>query len=177
MDDPRRRGARACREDSGMIHTPHLPLTPDALPRQRLVEVVDLPAPPPHDITVCLLWRPEFLPKRLPRDMTYLGTVEWAWHPLSSRIDAYYLHRGRRHWIVHMRDPDPNEPEHEWMVAAYVQRGGVSAAQAATHLIAARWREEAEERALDRFHFIAEEGALRVPDWQAIARTVWTEAA
>lgn len=141
-----------------MTRAAHLPLTPSALPRQRLAHVVDLQAPPKHD-------------------MTCLGTVEWAWHTLSSRIEIHHLHRERRHWIVSMRDPAPTQPGHAWMVAANGQRAGVSAVPAATHLIAARWREEAQERALDGCHFIAGKGAPRVPDGRAIAWTVRAEAA
>jgi len=158
-----------------MIRKPNLPMTPIAVPRQRLVEVVTFPPWPDHArITDCLFWHPvNILPKRQPRCMHYLGAVEWAWHPLSSRADAYYLHRARRHWIVHIRDPDPNEPEDERMVAAYAPRCGVTAEEAAAHLIAARWCAEAEECGLDPFHFVSEEGDLSVADFRAIARMVW----
>jgi hypothetical protein len=161
-----------------MIRAPRLPMSLAALPRQQLVEVIDLPVWPEQvEITVCLFWRPkEILPRHQPRHMVYLGAVEWAWRPFSSRVDAYYLHRGRRHWIVYIRDPDPDEVEHEWTVAAYAPRHGVTAEKAAVHLVAARWRTEAEERDLDRFHFVAEEGALRVADWRAMAREVWDDA-
>ena len=161
-----------------MIQPPRLPLTTEALPQQRLVEVIDLPAWPVHaEITVCLTWRPEeILPRRHPQRMLYLGTVEWAWMPLYSRFDAYYLQRGRHHWIAWIRDPFPNEAEDEWRIAAHAPRCGVTEEQVAVHLIAARWRAEAEERALDRFHLVSEEGVLRVPDWQAIAREVWPDA-
>lgn len=157
-----------------MIRKPNLPMTRAAVPRQRLVEDVTLPSWPEHArITDCLFWRPvDILPKRQPRCTDYLGAVEWAWHPLSSQADAYYLHRARRYWIVHIRDPDPNEPGDEWMVAAYAPRRGVSAEEAAVHLIASRWRTEAEECGLDPFHFVAEEGLLSVADYRAIARMV-----
>jgi hypothetical protein len=152
-----------------------LPLTPDQLPRQRLVEVVGLPAvPADFDPTVCLYWMPrDILPKVRPRRMTYLGTVEWAWNPMSSRVEAYFLHGARRHWVLWVLDPFPNEPEWAWQVAAYTPRRGVTAREAAHHLVIERWREEAEERALDHFHFVSEEGDLAVADWRAIGRAVW----
>ena len=158
-----------------MIRKPNLPMTPAAVPTQTLVEVVTLPPwPEQARISECVHWQPvDILPKRQPRSMQYLGAVEWAWHPLSSRADAYYLHRARGHWIVHIRDPDPNEPEDEWRVAAYAPRRGVTAEAAAAHLIAARWRAEAEDFGLDPFHFVSEEGDLSVANFRAIARMVW----
>jgi hypothetical protein len=158
-----------------MIRSPKLPLTTAALPAQRLVEVVELPPEPdPFEVTVCLDAHPtEILPKRRPRNLTYLGMVEWAWSPLSSRLEACYLHRGRRHWIVYFRDPVPNAPDEAWRVAAHVPRGGIPADVAATYLLIARWRAEAEEQHLDRFHFVGEEGVFGVAHWHAIARAVW----
>lgn len=158
-----------------MTRQPRIPLTPDQLPPQRLVEVVDLPpAPPGLDPTVCLFWMPgDILPKRRPRRMAYLGTVEWAWNPMSNRVEAYFLHGARRHWVLWIQDPFPNEPEAAWQVAAYTPRRDVTAREAAHHLVMARWREEAEERFLDHFHFVSEEGDLKAADWRAIGRAVW----
>jgi hypothetical protein len=159
-----------------MTRHPSLPLTPEQLPRQRLVEVVDLPSVPAEfEPTVCLFWMPDdILPKTRPRKMGFLGTVEWAWAPGASRIETYWLHAARRHWVVWMQDRDwTNDPEYQWQVAAYVSRAGVTPEQAAPHLIAARWREERDERELDHFHFVSNEGALTVPVWMAIGRAVW----
>lgn len=82
-----------------MTRRPRIPMTPDQLPRQRLVEVVDLPAAPEGLApTVCLYWMPwDILPKTRPRRMAYFGTVEWAWNPMSYRVDSYFLHRARHH--------------------------------------------------------------------------------
>jgi hypothetical protein len=159
-----------------VTRTPPLPMSPDQLPVQRLVEVVDLPSVPDSFApTVCLFWMPDdILPKRRPRKMTFLGTIEWAWGPMSSRVETYWLHRAKRHWVVWIEDRDwTNDPDYKWQVAAYVERDGVSAEAAAPHLIAARWQQEQEERELDHFHFVSNEGALAVPEWMAIGREVW----
>ena len=83
-----------------MTRYPPLPLTPDQLPRQRPVEVVELPpVPAEFDATVCLFWMPEdILPKTRPRKMAFLGTVEWAWAPgyQSNVIGAKYRWIGSR---------------------------------------------------------------------------------
>jgi hypothetical protein len=163
-----------------MSQSPPLPLTTEQLPVQRLVEVVDLPSvPSAFSPTVCLFWRPDdILPKRRPRHMTYLGTVEWSWAPWSSRIESYWLHRARGHWIVWMQDRDwTNDPEYRWQVAAYVARDGITAEQAAPHLIVARWSEERDDRDLEQFHFISGTGAIAVEEWMAIGRAVWGAAA
>lgn len=73
-----------------MNGSPPLPMTPDQLPEQRLVEVVDLPkVPDSFEPIPCLFSMPDYiLPKRRPREMTFPGTVEWAWAPRSSRIET-----------------------------------------------------------------------------------------
>ena len=161
-----------------MTDHPRIPLTPDQLPRQRLVEVVDLPAAPAgFDPTVCLFWMPwDILPRRRPRRMSYLGMVEWAWNPMSSRLEAYFLQGTRRHWVVWIQDPFANEAEAEWQVAAYTPRRGVTAREAAHHLVMRRWHTEAAERSLDHFHWVSQEGDLAVADWMAIGRAVWPPA-
>lgn len=159
-----------------MNGSPPLPMTPDQLPEQRLVEVVDLPKVPGGFAPIpCLFSMPDhILPKRRPREMTFLGTVEWASGPMSSRIETYWLHRARKHWIIWIEDRDwTNYPAYKWQVAAYVERRGVSGEAATPHLIAARWELEMRERYLDHFHFVSNEGALSVPEWTAIVRAVW----
>ena len=160
-----------------MTARPKIPLRPDQLPQQRLAEVVGLPAAPASfDPTVCLFWMPwDILPRRRPPRMTYLGMVEWAWSPMSSRIEAYFLHRGRRHWVLWIQDPSPTDAGTAWQVASYAPRHGVTAREAAHHLVVERWRAEACERFLDHFHWVADEGNLAVADWMAIGRTVWSQ--
>lgn len=158
-----------------MTRTPSPPITVEQLPQQRVVEVVDLPSVPDHfEPVACLYWMPEdILPKQRPRRMTFLGTVEWAWSPMSGRVESYYLHRGRRHWIVWIRDRDCNDLDYEWTVAGYVDRTDVSADAAAVHLIVARWLTEVAESELDHFHWLLNDGALSVAQWVAIGRHVW----
>lgn len=159
-----------------MSISPALPVTPNQLPKQRLVQVVDLPKVPTSFAPIpCLFFMPDhILPKKRPREMTFLGTIEWAWGPMSSRIESYWLHCARRHWVVWIEDRDwTNDPEYKWQVAAYVERRGVSAKAAASHLVLDRWALELEERQLDHFSFVSIEGALSVPQWMAIGREVW----
>jgi hypothetical protein len=159
-----------------MKDLPPLPLTPAHLPQQRLVEVVAMPPrPASFDPVACLFWMPDdILPRRRPRRMTCLGTVEWAWAPGASRIETYWLHRARRHWVVWIQDRDwLNDPDYRWQVAAYAPRRGVDPVAAAAHLVAARWEEERDDRSLDHFHMISSEGLLDVALWRAVGRAVW----
>ena len=132
--------------------------------------------PSPFEPVVCYGWDPEeILPKRRPRNMLFLGATEWSWSPWHGRCDAYYLHRGRHHWITYIRDLDPNEPEFAWMTGAFVEKRGITARQAACHLMIARWREEVLEGDLDPFHLLNCEGFLSETDWFSIGEEVWPE--
>lgn len=144
------------------------------LPQQRIVEVVDLPDLPDHsEPVVCYGWEPKGIgPKRLPREMIFLGGAEWAWSPMHNRIEVYYLHRSRHHWITYHKDLEAEDKEFEWLMGAYVARRGVDERQAAFHLMAAHWRYEADE-GLDEFHWLTHDGFLNAADWRAIARAVW----
>lgn len=157
-----------------MIEHPGIPMSPSQLPQQRLVEVVDLPdRPETFEPVICYGYNPEqILPKRRPRTLLFLGAAEWAWSPMHSRIEAYYLHRGRAHWITYHRDLASCDAEYTWTTGAYVYRRGIDLRQAAVHLMIARWRYEA-ENGLDAFHSLTREGFLSVADWRAIAREVW----
>jgi hypothetical protein len=160
-----------------MMSAPTVPLTVDLLPLQRVHEVVDLPPLPAFaEVEACLDGAPAYVvPKHRPRNMTCLGIVEWAWSPMSSRLDMYFLHAARRHWLLWIRDPLAGVAEYEWRVTAYARRPGLSRHVAATHLLVALWKEEAAERHLDHFHWISAEGELAVADWMAIGRAVWPQ--
>lgn len=159
-----------------MTDKPRIAMSPSELPSQRLHEVVELPRRPEGvEIVPCMGWDPEgVLPKRRPRNMTYLGSVEWAWSPGHGRIDAYHLHRGRNHWILYIQDLDPEMPEYAWNVGAFVQRKGVDERLAAVHLLMERWKAENAEWDLDEFGWINAEGFLSVAELKEIARRVWS---
>ena len=92
---------------------------------------------------------------------------------MHNRLDAYYLHRGRKNWILWTRYWDDNWGKWEWAATACVAKKGVSEQQAAVYLLAEFWKEEAEESDVDQFHWINEAGYLSVAELGAIAREVW----
>ena len=160
-----------------MTINPRIPMSPDELPQQRIYEVVGLPKRPElFDCEVGYGAVPdEFIPKHGPRSPVYLGQVEWAWSPMHNRLDAYYLHRGRKHWLMWIRYFDDNWGKWEWSPVACVSRKGITERQAATHLLIEFWRHDARYRDVDRFHWINEGAFLTVADLSAIGRHVWDE--
>ena len=158
-----------------MTKKPQIPMSPNELPQQSIHEVVSLPKrPEPFDCHVGYGGVPEdIIPKQAARTSIYLCQVEWAWSPMHNRLDAYYLHRGRSHWLLWTRYWDDNWGKWEWIVAACVPKKDVSERQAAVHLLMEFWKEEAEENDVDQFHWINADAYLSVAELAAIAREVW----
>jgi hypothetical protein len=150
-------------------------MSPDALPQQRIHEVVELPErPAKFDCHVGYGVFPKgALPKNIPTISTYLCQVEWAWSPMHNRLDAYYLHRGQTHWSLWFKYWDDNEGEWGQIAVGCVHRQGVNQRQAAVYLLLEFWTSEAEESSVDEFHWINEDGYLSISDLAAIAREVW----
>ena len=164
---------------------------PDALPQQKVYEVVDLPEAPRDFQASCLIhcgfredrndyaWCiPEVaLPQRFPGAATFVGQVEWAWDPNHTRLDAYYIcsNRRRTHWFLWIRSPDENAWAFRMnsLLYAYCPRGKVERKTAAIHLLLHAWRYEAAESNRDRFDWINDAGLLTVSEIHAIARAVW----
>jgi hypothetical protein len=173
--------------------TLRIPMHPDQLPQQRILEVVSLPACPPMFQASCLMPfgsrtdRNDYdwsiaegdLPQRFPGAAIYVAQVEWAEDPNHTRLDAYYIcsSRSRTHWFLWLRAPDDNA----WQVRVnsllyvYCQRGTIDRKTAAIHLLHHAWRYEAAESRRGRFDWINGEGLLTVAEIQAIAAAVWTE--
>jgi hypothetical protein len=125
-----------------MPKKPSIPMSPSQLPQQRLHEVVELEPWPFAFEPIAGYGQipPDILPKRTPRNVTYLCQVEWAWTPINDRLDAYYLHSARAHWILWTCYWDDNWGKWEWVPSAYVPRKGVSERLAAIHLMIALWQ-------------------------------------
>jgi hypothetical protein len=158
-----------------MTREPTIPMVPEALPQQRIHEVITLPSKPePFSCTVGYGQFPKgSLPSGTPSEMTYLAQVEWAWSPMNNRLDAYYLHRGRTHWSLWSRYWDDNWGQWSDMAIGCVPRRGVTEPQAAVYLLLEFWTGEVTGNSLDEFHWINETEYLSVADLAAIAREVW----
>ncbi len=161
------------------MKSPNIPMSPDQLPQQRLNAVTDLPVrPEPFDAVVGWNAVPESAqPARGPRDAEYLGQVEWAWGPMHERLDAYYIHRGRKFWVLWIYAYDDNWSQWNWVAVGCVPLRQASEKEAAVHLMRDMFACQRDNEDLDCFHWINEEGLLDVEEWQAISRAVWADRA
>jgi len=158
-----------------MTREPKIPMSPSELPQQRIHEVVGLPErPEPFDCEIdygtlssCKL------PKNGPSNSVYLCQVEWAWSPMHNRLDAYYLHRGRTHWVLWSKYWDDNWMKWEQVAVGCVPHHGVTQKQAAVYLLLEFWAFDAKESDVDRYHSINEDAFLSVSEVAEIARQVW----
>src|SRR5262249_30251648 len=106
-----------------------------------------------------------------------IGRVEWAWSPMNSRIEEYFLStsRTRTPWLLWVRYYDDNWGR--WgspSIAAHVLRKGTKAVEAAGRLLAAYWRSERDgDSKLDHFHLIGLADLLTEDDLMAVGHDVW----
>ena len=158
-----------------MVHEPKLPITPSALPQQKIHEVLDLPKRPEEFVSYVGFgtWPSVALPKTGLADATYLCQVEWAWSPAHNRIDAYYLHCGIEEWSLWIKHWDDNRGEWQENCCGTVERNDVQENEAAVYLLLDFWSSELQENNLDHFHWINEVGYFSFAEIAAISREVW----
>lgn len=147
----------------------------DQIPQQRIAEVKTLP-PKPKGLSVKLDWVKPFRsdrPKATPRKLTFLCSVEWAWSPMHSRIDNYYLHSRGKRWLLWNHRLDEDNWGWYWDVHAYANKVKADEKIIALHMLRGAWLESIRHEALDHFHFIGNTGFLDVSEIQAVGRDVW----
>ena len=106
------------------MKNPSIPMSPDQLPQQRIVPVASIPARPnPFDAVIGWNEKPDgVVLANGPRNPEYLGQVEWAWSRMNNRVDAYYISRGRSHWMLWLYSYDDNWGKWDWLPIGYVPR-------------------------------------------------------
>lgn len=158
-----------------MTSPPRIPMSPGELPRQRVHEVVALPArPDPFDSHIVQGNDPDAIKlPRIPRSPQLIVHCEWAWSPMHNRIAAWYLHRSRSHWVLWLRHYDDNWGKWDWDAVSAVPLRQAGEEEAATHLLMDAWEREKREMSTDRFHWINEASLLSVAQVKEIAREVW----
>jgi hypothetical protein len=155
-------------------------MTSDEVPQQRVRLVVQLPPRPAFFHGTCDFIDPmavEERPKGSPRNVKYLGSVEWAESPAHSRIDSYYLNPRGSYWLLWIRSQDESDFNlaWKWTLYAYGARTGVDAKAAAIYLLLDAWKAEKEKSFLDHFFLVDEVGFLSVEEILEIARNVWSD--
>ena len=157
-------------------HTSFIPMTPDARPKQRLNEVVGLPNKP-DDLNIMIEWKDPIpsgrYPKGTPRKLTFVCSLEWAWSPMHSRIDNYYLNPKPKNWLLWNNWPNDNEGYWQWDIVAFSNKVKADERTIAAHMLLKILKFEAKHSSLDRIHMINNTGCLSVEDVQAIGREVW----
>lgn len=162
-----------------MIEKPIIPMRPEDVPQQRIHLVESLPSRPSHfDVLIDDIdpMAEDVRPKGTPRNVKYLGTFEWAWSPMNSRICSYYLNPRGRYWLLWSYFYDDgvyDDASGHWYLSAYGFKKGVSADQAAVYLLMEAWRAEADDTSLDHYHWIAHLGELTVGTIKKIADIAW----
>ena len=155
---------------------PNVPTQPEQLPQQRIYLVDSLPLKPEGEIIH--LDHEEGHPlvaKRMNPKAKYLCQVEWSWTPINNRITAYYLNRGRQHWVLWASFFDDNVIPWSWSKSpvAFMERRDVTEKQAAVYLLMESWRYEFEQWGLECYHWINEADALSVGEIKNISDSVW----
>jgi hypothetical protein len=160
-----------------MSRTPRIPMLPTQLPQQRLHLVKGVPQRPEGWTATLGEPRDAAVPAAMPRSSRLVGQVEWAWSPMHSRLDAYYLSmdRSRARWLLWSRYYDDNWSR--WQAGSVVAcgpRGGLDAKAAAQLLLAAFWTAECRD-GTDRFHWVNEDGLLSAGEMSELAVVAWPE--
>lgn len=158
-----------------MSRKPRIPMLPSQLPQQRLVLVRGLPPRPPGWATALGEAAQAVAPGRMPGRARYLGQVEWAWSPMNSRLDAYYLSQcsHHRHWVLWLRFFDDNWGRWDAPIAvAASPRCRLPAPPAGRLLLHDFWMQESGQE-VGRFHWVNEDGLLGAGALKELGDRVW----
>lgn len=163
-----------------MIDNPKIPMIPEEVPPQTGQNDIKLVPRPTLFQGICNYIQPmngKDHPSGSPRNVEYLGSVEWAWGPAHDRLDSYYLNPRGKYWLLWIRWLDDNEwePKWKWSLYAYGPKRSVDAKAAATYLLMDAWLAEKEASSLDHFFLIDEAGSLSAAELTEIAEVVWPE--
>jgi hypothetical protein len=163
-----------------MTRKPNIPIRYEDFPQQRVHLVVPLPPRPQGFHGKCDFHDPmpeNVRPKGSPRNTLYLGSVEWAWSPVHSRCDSYYLNPRGPYWLLWITWQDENDwnLKWKWALYSYARKKGVDEKSAAIYLLLDAWKAEAQKSSLDHFCLIDEAAYLSVEEISQIARIVWPD--
>ena len=156
-----------------------IPMSPSALPQQRLYEVKSLPAETVQLPVKLLDYEQEHgllgIPKTPTKKSISVGQVEWSWSPMHSRVDQYVIHQGAEYWLLWCGTPDDNAGTaiNHWFPTAMLSTEEADETQAAISMLKAFWHREVDWLNLDKYQWINAEGILSVADLESIAANVW----
>ncbi len=154
-----------------------IPMSPDALPQQRLYLVPDMGGTPKNLCITKGVPGEDGIPSKLPRSATPIAQVEWAWSPMHNRIDSYHISMdsNRSRWVFWQSFFDDSNLPWRWELVSAVStpRAGISKRLAAAALLQHYWQQEIEDMELDHYHWINDTDLLSIGEVSEIARLVW----
>lgn len=156
-----------------MTKKPKIPMLPSQLPQQKITLVAEMPVLDPM---------PSIIPadkdiktaKKMSRNADYICQLEWAWGPMHSAINAFYLTRGRYGWVLWLKYFDDNYGRWDEPIAVQVCSFGNQNKEASAMLMLAAYLKELHDHYdRDHYHWINEDGLLSVAEIEAVGRHVW----
>ena len=165
-------------QDQAPTKTP-IWLDPADKPNECFYAITQTPARPTN-LSVSMSWSQDIWPKDLPDEPSpalYLGSLEWAWSPMHSRLDSYYLSYTDTKWLVFLHNLEDSgfsqDWAWDWYLYAIAERMPGDERAIAFWLIHDLLMHERTDQDVDRFHFISDTGLLSVGDFKKIGELVW----
>ena len=148
-------------------------------PNERLYAVKKIPVRPTN-LSVSMSWSQDIWPKDLPEEPSpalYLGSLEWAWSPMHSRLDSYYLSYTEAKWLVFLHNLEDGGFERDWIwdwyLYAIADRVLGDEEAISFWLIHDLLQNDFRCHDIDHFHLISDTGLLSVGDFKNIGQLVW----
>jgi len=156
---------------------PKIPMSPADLPEQQGVKLSTIPERPEiWDSTAS--WGGSDLPKDIridgePDNKTYLFQAEWSWSPFHSRLNAFYICKSKKYWILYSNYLDDDDETWIWNPVASVPVEQANERLAAIWLVIDYMIFDRDNGSVEEWHMINEEGFLKTSEITAIANFVW----
>ena len=121
------------------------------------------------------------VPKRLPRDSSFLVTVEWPLRPGDSRVEAYFIgtNKKSKYWFLIMCTVDDLSPSStrylDTRAIALIEKKGLEIEEAAILLLRCDWQYEKNIWETGPFFLVTEDGLIDTETAFEIADLVWPD--
>lgn len=121
------------------------------------------------------------IPKRLPRDSSFLVTVEWPLRPGDSRVEAYFIGANKRskYWFLiecTIDDLSSNNTRYlDTRATALIEKKGLEIEEAAILLLRCAWQYENNIWDTSPFFLVTEDGLVDTETAFEIADLVWPD--
>ncbi len=180
--------AEGQRRNTARTKQPTLPLHPSQLPPSEedsvdaCLAILETPGKPvarylQHDEEIPGIR----IPKRSPKDSSFIAMVEWALRPGDSRVEAYFIGTNKRgkYWFLIQRTVDDLEPYTTRYLStktiAMVEKGRLEIEEAAVLLLECAWQFEKDMWEMPCFDMVTDDGLLDVGSVWEVAERVWPE--